>query len=709
MGGGLARACLLIVACGAALSCSQPCPLGKGQCQAPPRSTVASFVGVERAFGGLSLEKPVLLTHAGDGSGRLFVVEQTGRIKAFDGADDAVTQAEVVLDLSGRVAGTTGEGGLLGLAFHPDFARNGQLFVSYTTGGPFRSVVSRWQMQDGRVDPQSERILLEVRQPYGNHNGGHLAFGPDGMLYIGLGDGGSRNDPHGHGQNLQTLLGSILRLDVNLGADEAPFHTIPADNPLVGRGDGARGEIWAWGLRNPWRFSFDAATGALYVGDVGQNAVEEISVAESGSNLGWKIQEGSTCFQSDSCDTQGLKQPLLQYPHTTGRSITGGQVYRGQRVPSLYGAYVYADFEASAVFVHQLGQEGSEVRKLLDAPSPPASFGEDEGGELYMVGYGGSLWRFVATAEPAGPDLPERLSQTGLFADLQTLTPAQGVEPFEVMYPFWSDGARKSRFFRLPEGQTLRIDAEGKMVVPKGTWAVKHFELEGPGGQHQRLETRVLVVGDDGLVAGATYRWEADGSDAILQLSGASRAVERAAGEGFEWIFPSSNQCRSCHSEAAGGLLALRTAQTNTFVAGGDQLQQWVERGLLDKPAQALVELESLPDELDSDDDSTDHARGYLDVNCAPCHQPGSSSGVGLDLRRQTPLANTGLCLEPKRGGLDLQNPRVVAPGDPARSVLLARLGAAPELRMPPLGAATEDSKGIETLRYWIERLERCP
>ncbi|MEM6646810.1 MAG: PQQ-dependent sugar dehydrogenase, partial [Bacteroidota bacterium] len=276
-----------------------------------------------RAFPAHTFQNPVDLQHAGDGSGRLFVVEQPGFIVAVTPADEAA-EPQAFLDISDRVGDRGGEEGLLGLAFHPDYASNGHFFVYYTAYNPRRSVVARYTVDAGdasRAQPGSEQVILEIEQPFSNHNAGQLAFGPDGFLYIALGDGGSGGDPIEAGEDPTTLLGALLRIDV----DGAAPYVIPADNPFVGDTGGAREEIWAYGLRNPWRFSFDPATERLWLADVGQNAYEEVNVIERGGNDGWDHREGPACFEpSVGCATGGFIAPRHSYPHTLGRSITGG-------------------------------------------------------------------------------------------------------------------------------------------------------------------------------------------------------------------------------------------------------------------------------------------------------------------------------------------------------------------------------------------------
>jgi glucose/arabinose dehydrogenase len=353
---------------------------------------------LERAWAGLS--KPLGLVHAGDDSGRVFVLEQGGLIKVVENGQ---LLSRPFLDLTGQVSPIGpgySERGLLGLAFHPRFRANGLFFVNYTDRrGDTQVVRYRASPADRNVaDPASAMTILTQPQPYANHNGGHLAFGPDGYLYIGLGDGGSANDPQGNGQNLATWLGKLLRIDVDGGEPYA----IPPDNPFRARA-GARPEVWAYGLRNPWRYSFDRATGDLYIADVGQNAWEEIDVQPAGSpggeNYGWNLMEGAHCRAGVACDRSGLSLPVAEYGRSAGCSVTGGYVYRGSAQPGLVGAYVYGDYCSGRVWGLARGTAGSwRSAELLQAPHVQlSSFGEDEAGEVYLTSLGeGVVYRLVA-------------------------------------------------------------------------------------------------------------------------------------------------------------------------------------------------------------------------------------------------------------------------------------------------------------------------
>ena len=350
---------------------------------ATPAAAPLTRIEFDRVAGGF--QRPTFVGHAGDASGRLFVLEKVGLMRIVVG--NRVGGAPF-LDITDRVGSGSNEQGLLGLAFHPRFASNGRFFLNYTDRGG-DTVVSEFRVSPAdadRADPASERVLIGFDQPFRNHNGGMLAFGPDGRLYIATGDGGSQGDPNGNAQNPATLLGAILRIDVDGGEPYA----IPPDNPFVGNAS-ARPEVWAYGLRNPWRISFDRATGDLYIADVGQNEIEEVHVqpaaSPGGENYGWNVQEGSNCYRPDSgCDRRGLVQPVAEYTHSQGCSITGGYVYRGAAHPALVGHYVFADYCSGLVWTLRRGAGDTwSMAPQARVDLRISSFGEGEDGEIYAV------------------------------------------------------------------------------------------------------------------------------------------------------------------------------------------------------------------------------------------------------------------------------------------------------------------------------------
>ena len=367
-------------------------------------------VSLVRVFPSLTFSSPVDLQHAGDGTNRLFVVEQAGRIRVFSNSP-GVSSSAVFLDITNKVR-SGNELGLLGLAFHPNYSSNGLFYVNYTAGfignagNPLRTIIARYQVSasdPNKADSLSEQIVLTFNQPYENHNGGQIAFGPDSYLYIATGDGGSGGDPQNNAQNRSSLLGKILCIDVG----GSPY-AIPPTNPYAGNLQGYRQEIYAYGLRNPWRFSFDPATGRLWTGDVGQGTREEIDIVVPGGNYGWRIMEGFGCYSPPTCDTTGLILPVWDYGHssTGGYSITGGHVYHGITAPSLAGKYIYADYSSRNVWALSYSPPGPAQNEfLLVSSGAISSFGVDESGELYAVDHtGGGIYRFDSASSTGTND-----------------------------------------------------------------------------------------------------------------------------------------------------------------------------------------------------------------------------------------------------------------------------------------------------------------
>lgn len=366
-------------------------------CHSPTDPQPIAEYSLREAFPALEFEEPLFLTHDG-GSNQVYVVEKTGRIKSFD-KDSRVETAEVFLDLSSKVDASGGEKGLLGLAFHPNYEENGFFYVNYTDEDTTK--VARYSRLDetDRGDFDSEEIILEFDQPYSNHNGGHLAFGLDGYLYIGTGDGGSGGDPEDKAQNTASLLGKILRIDVDHREGDR-LYAIPEDNPFQGNVEGDREEIYAYGLRNPWKFSFDEQRDLLLAADVGQDRIEEINSIENGGNYGWRIKEGSREFHPVEPMPDDLIDPIWEYDHSVGRSITGGYVYEGQETPGLADYYLYGDFVSGKIWalgIHP--DERVENHDLLETDLSISSFGLDAEGEVYVVDFKGKIYQLVEEDE----------------------------------------------------------------------------------------------------------------------------------------------------------------------------------------------------------------------------------------------------------------------------------------------------------------------
>lgn len=667
------------------------------------------------------LSRPVALVQAPGDTSRWYVVEQGGTVRVFDNDPDA-TGFTTVIDLSAGVQ-CCGEAGLLGIAFDPDFTSNGHVYLSYTAPG-LVSTVSRFTSNDGgaTLDPGSEQVILRVNQDFTNHNGGNIAFGPDGYLYIGLGDGGGGGDPNSRAQNTTNLLGAMLRIDVHGG----PPYGIPPNNPFAANplcpADHSSAsqcpEIYAWGLRNPWRWSFDRDTDALWVGDVGQNMWEEIDIVERNGNYGWDCREGAHAFGSPapSCSTaSGLIDPVFEYDHGDGVSVTGGYVYRGAAMPALEGRYVFADFASRFIWSLEPDGAGGYTREQIEQSSQGvASFAEDAAGELYVVGWSSGNDGRIQRLEPAGgggqpPAEPvaAELSATGCVDASDPEAPAPGLIPYAPAAPFWSDGGTKERWLALPDGTSIAIGADGDFDLPEGSVLVKHFRLGD-----MLVETRLFMHHPGDGWAGYSYEWNTAQTEATLLAGG---KVAQVAGQ--DWIFPSRAECLSCHTAAAGFTLGLETAQLNhaiTYPSTGrtaNQLATLDAIVLFDAPLGDPAVQPAVVDPYDTAAPLDARARAYLHTNCAQCHRAGGPAPSPLELSFDVALDDTNACdAPPQSGDLGLgAAARLIAPGAPDSSVLLERMSRRDDpAEMPPLASNLPDPAGVELIREWIGGLTGC-
>jgi uncharacterized repeat protein (TIGR03806 family) len=690
-------------------------------CIAPERPTDGTFLVTVDAFPAApAFTQPTKILQAPGDASRWFVLEKGGLLKVFSTANPA--SVSTWLDLTGPV-NPAGEGGLLGMAFHPNWPATREVFISYTTdGSPLTSRISRF-IVDNATQPGSytEQVVLTVNQPYDNHNGGDIAFGPDGALYIGLGDGGSANDPDNLAQNHTRLLGKMLRINVVGVAFPSPGYTIPGDNPFAGNAKCGAGsnaaacpEIFASGLRNPWRWSFDRPTGDLWLGDVGQSSREEINRIQRGGNYGWDCREGLLDFSGGSgCSIPspmtGPIDPVIDYPHGNGdASVTGGFVYRGAALPGLQGRYVFGDFSSGrirALTSNGLGGYASE--ELLNTPYNISAFGLGEDGELYLADYGGGrIYRLGSGNAGGGDTIPSSLADTGCVSASDPTQPAPGLVPYAVNAPFWSDGAFKERWLALPDGFRINIEASGDFDFPSGSVLMKTFRLGG-----KLVETRLLMRHPDGVWAGYTYEWNDAQTAATRVIGGKTRFVN-----GQNWIYPSEGDCLRCHTAAAGFALGPEIAQLNrsfTYPTTGrnaNQLATLEHIDMFSAPLPAPPEsLPALANPADASASLDNRARAWLETNCAQCHRPGGPTPSGIDLRALTPLASTGTCdVPPQAGDLGIPNARLLAPGDAGRSILVARSNRRDGNGMPPVGSNQVDSGGVALLSEWINSLGGC-
>jgi uncharacterized repeat protein (TIGR03806 family) len=673
---------------------------------------VPSPMQVMRAYPNLTLDEPVFLASPPDGTGRIFVVEKTGRIRILPSTESG-NDAPTFLDLSSEIATSYVEQGLLGLAFDPGFAANRRLYVYYVAPGSsctqadWCTKVESYRASTtdpNQVEPGSRLELLQIARVTMGHNSGMLAFGPDGMLYISSGDDFIPEN----GQDLSTLKGKILRIDPSGGTPYA----IPTGNPFVAQA-GARAEIWAYGFRNPWRLSFDRATGDLWIGDVGEHSWEEVDYVAAGTaferNFGWPICEGTHDLEGD-CSALVSTLPVIEYPHDAsgGFSVTGGYVYRGDRLPSLYGAYVYADHVSGRIWAR--GGPAAPSIEIANLQSV-TSFGEDSLGELHLLELGGGIYRLEESDDGGSGQFPTTLSGTGLFSNVANLTPAPGLIEYEVNSPLWSDRALKKRWIALPGTQRIGFSANADWVFPTGTVFVKHFELPTSASSLVRVETRVLLRQTDRWV-GYTYRWNTAQTDAFLVTSEETGAYTVDVGgvpTPQNWLFPSPVGCLSCHTAAAGRVLGARTAQLNrafAYPGGSDnQLHAWEScLGLFDEPLQSPSNYGAYVDPADGTAALNRRARSYLAANCAHCHAPLGPAPGGMDMRPGTLLGGMNLIgVTPTQGTLGLPNAQRISVGSKEQSVLWARVASTdPDLHMP-VGSLVPDPLAISLLGSWID------
>lgn len=668
-----------------------------GRCVPPARPTEGS-IALAPALGDLSFASPV---EAIVGPGRRFyVLEQKGAVRVVD-ANGLMTTA---LDITAKVT-SGGEAGLLGIAFDPSFADNGFVYLHFdqriaaSPGVVFQSVIARYRSNDGGAtfDPASEKRLLVVDQPFSNHNGGKIAFGPDRFLYVALGDGGSSGDPSGNAQNKEVLLGKILRIDT-----QGDPYGIPPTNPFAT--GGGRPEIFAYGLRNTWKLSFDTLTGEIWAGDVGQGKFEEVDRVVLGGNYGWNVREGMHCYDGSTCQPDGFIDPVVEYDRSEGISITGGYVYRGATIPALYGKFIYGDFSSGRIWAVEKRGDGTFGALLLAETNLKIStFAQDPDGEVYVADYAtGRVQKLVAAPDPSTPSgFGARLTETGCLDPANATRPPPGMIGYTVNSPLWSDGATKDRWLYVPAGAKVGVLADGDLDVPAGSVAVKTFSIGG-----KMIETRLFARYADETWAGYSYEWNDEQTEAALLGTGKTKPL---AG-GVTWTFPSRAECFACHTVAAGFTLGLEARQLDRDEDGKNQLDRFAPS--FDRPVVAgvLAPLRAADAPGASDEE---RARGYLHANCSSCHREGSGSGAAtLDLRADRSFRDMKICnVAPQGGDLGVAGAKIVTPGDPARSTLASRMRSLdPTARMPQLGTRVVDEVGAGAVDAWIRALaQTCP
>lgn len=740
---------------------------------AMPSAPPAQSIGLVDAFPGLTFSQPLGITSVQGETNRLFVFERTGDIKIIPNL--ASPSSNVFLDLDGLVNGRTGapaqvfqtggEQGLLGVAFHPGFGTNRRFFVAYsvTVGGSRFQRLSEFTASTNNPPSaltNSERVILQQANDAENHNGGDLQFGPDGYLYMGWGDEGQANDTLNNSQTItKDFWSSIIRIDVDLEpqdytpndggpGDDAnlrpnphpaivldgngnPRYEVPADNPWVGATtflgaavatNNVRTEFWAVGLRNPWRMSFDPATGILWCADVGQDAREEINQIVRGGNYEWAFREGTIQgpkWSSRPSGWTGSHPPVWDYTRGSGTfqgfSVTGGIVYRGHRIPSLHGRYVFSDFVSGNIWALDASGPSVSVERIA-GEGGIAGIGRDpsNGDVLFADLDSGVIRRLVA--QPVTQGFPVTLAETGLFADPAGLVPNPGLVAYDVNLPFWSDHAKKRRWFGLPgAASAFGFSREGNWSLPDGAVWVKHFDLETTRGNpatSRRLETRVLVRNASGAY-GVSYRWNTNGTQATLADPGGEEfdinVIQNGVPAVQKWRIPSQAECMTCHSPQAGHALSFRTRQLNRSgeIAGseGNFIHLMASTGYLAGTGATASDLPRHVAPQEASYSLEARARSYLAVNCSYCHSSGGSVPTNWDVSADRKLFETGIVNGSANGALH-PNHRLIVPGEDAHSVIVNRAAARNGYtRMPPLGSGVVDGEGVQLLIDWI-RLE---
>lgn len=669
----------------------------------PPRPYAAEVVWPEIRFkNGLDIAYL-------EGEEKIFVVEQKGNIWMLPADLGASPGApELFADLKPIVADLAN---VYGMTFHPAHAKNREVFLFYTISlgkdqqeSRVARFVTRGEGEQLRLDPASEEVLLTFGG--GGHNGGHLQFGPDGMLYFSVGDleAPSPPDPKETGQDLSDLASSIVRIDIDR-RDPGLRYRVPGDNPFL-EVRGARPEVWAYGLRNPWKICFHPRTNDLWVGDVGWELWELLYRVERGGNYGWSIVEGPQLIKPDqSPGPSPISPPVVAYPHTEGASITGGYVYEGAPLPGLDGAYLYGDFVTGKIW--GLWHDGTGLQRneeIADTRQQIVTFGKVKGGEIVFLNWPDeqSLFRLVPNPDSGiASSFPKRLSGTGIFADVKSMEPSPGVYEFLIRAPMWQDGAASRYWVAVPgrggfETEILRRRESPllRYAKPVDTVLVKTLSLGG-----RRVETQLLHF--DGYWKGYSYRWNEKETDAEL----VSAEGEDAEVGGVPWRFPSRTECSRCHSGNFTRPLAFYPGQIDR----DGQLDRFRALGLIDGKFIEAAGFQKLADPRDEAAPLALRARSWLHANCSHCHRVSGGGSVPIQMNiacSDEELSMFGTL--PTKGGFGLDDAKIIAPGDPCNSVLYYRAATAGIGHMPMIGARTKDLPGLRLLHDWIESLDEA-
>lgn len=700
-------------------------------------------------IGEFNFQQPVALATPPGETNRVFVVERAGRVIVVTNLANPTTN--VFLDITDRVASdydAKKTEGLTSLAFHPNFRENGMFYVTYTTVTSTEAGLGNHnRLSQFRCSPTNLTVALgDSEVPFITqfdiglgHNFNDAHFGPDGYLYVSLGDegDGGQGDDFNNAQRIdKNFFSGIIRIDPdfrpgnplpNPHPASAGNYAIPADNPFVGSAnfngkpvdlEQVRTEFYAIGLRNPWRFSFDVDTGALFAGDVGQHGREEINLIAKGGNYGWSFKEGLLDGPKGPPPTgMAFTDPLYEYGSGFGADqgfcVIGGLVYRGTRFPELYGAYIFGDYVSGNIWAMRRSSQSAVSVTLLLNMRDIVSFGTDpRNGDVLLVNmYGGRIWRSERSGS-TNEAFPPTLADVGAFSDLTRLTPNSGIVPYEVNLPLWSDNAKKTRWFSVPDGtDAIRFDPEGNWTFPPGSVWIKHFELEltpGDAKSTRRIETRVLVKTVNGAF-GLTYRWGDSATNAILVpemgMDETFSLNDRGTVRTQIWHYPSRSECLSCHTPAGGYVLGFNTPQMNRdfrYTRGAtNQILALSAAGYFVQPVSNVRGLRALADPSDESISREYRVRSLLFANCVQCHQPGGVANATWDARLTTPIDRARLVNAIPLNSLSDPDARIVKPGSPEHSVLLKRIGTRGANQMPPLGTSVIDPQAVELLNAW--------
>ena len=689
---------------------------------------------VQMVFPGISFETPIEMLHDKP-SDTYVVAQQDGKIFAFENQPDA-TKSRLLLDVKNEEDFLEN---LWGVALHPRQDEMPFLYAYYGGGEKLRLSRFPINLHGEKPAKQDEQVLLEFTT-YG-HMGGALIFGPGEYLYLAIGDGTGASDGFGTGQDISDLYASVVRLNVNTTNGEP--YSVPADNPFLDH-PGAQPEVWAYGVRQVWKMSYDAESGKVYGGDVGQDLWEALYQIESGGNYGWSINESGHPFRTDrKLGPSPIIPPVVSHAHYEMRSITAGHMYRGTRLAELQSHFIYGGYDSGTIWGIDSESDEPKARLLADTSLRISCFGRNlQTGEVFAVDHAsGRVFEIVPNTNQTNPeDFPHLLSETGLFTSVKDQIPADGIVPLEVNSPLWSDGAIKKRFLAVPGNAQIDFEKIDYLAFdepgwrgwefPDGTVLVKTFYLNvqtDEGVQLQPVETRLMQLesldsveghwyAGNQVWRGYSYRWNDDLDDAVLVPSKGldvhyTTVSEDGVAGSQTWRYPSRSECTSCHTQAASFTLSANTAQLNRSIASHDsqvnQLEWLNDLGAFENPVSADSLAVQLPDPRDETVNLEARAKSYLHANCSHCHRPFGGGNSPMDLRYHVPLEEMSLVgSRALHGDLGMKEPQVVRAGNAEQSVLYRRMMSLDGMRMPKVGSHRIDKFGTGLIRDWIEQLE---